>query len=112
MERRRVGRPCVQALTGIRVLEYRATLAPYGKVAGELGAKVDMPPPPPCGSAVSHPGWDSHAARLHARFGARDSSAAKESFKMDRGLPGLGPRAPGWGSTRLALLCSTEPLWW
>ena len=45
MERRRVGRPCVQPLTGTHFLEYRATLALYGRVTGELGAKVDPPPP-------------------------------------------------------------------
>ncbi|CAK0903497.1 unnamed protein product, partial [Prorocentrum cordatum] len=79
VERRRARGPPAGPLAGVQVFEWRATLSPYCRVAGEMGARIGATTPNP-GSAVSHPWWEVHQNRLVAERAGRARTAVKETW--------------------------------
>ncbi|CAK0880153.1 unnamed protein product [Prorocentrum cordatum] len=79
VERRRARGPPAGPLARVQVFEWRATLSPYCRVAGEMGARIGATTPNP-GSAVSHPWWEVHQNRLVADRAGRARTAVKETW--------------------------------
>ena len=68
-----------QLLDGVRLLEYRATLAPYCQAAGPLGALIGATQPAPS-SRAHHPAWERRAEVLRELHRARSKTAVKETW--------------------------------
>ena len=58
-------------------MEFRATLAPYRRVAGGLGARIGSTQPAQA-AADDRPGWGARAWDLQDRCAARARAAAWE----------------------------------
>ena len=78
-ERRKAPATMHQLLDGVRLLEYRATLAPYCQAAGPLGALIGATQPAPSSRAY-HPAWERRAETLRELYRARSRTVVKETW--------------------------------